>query len=126
MSANAPEVNSLRTAPGLHVRGRTFPWGARTYLMAIVNATPDSFSGDGRPDAPAAIAHALAQLAAGADFLDIGAESTRPGSTPIDAAEELRRLIPVVEGVRERAPSVPLSIDTFKTAVFSEAYRAGG
>ncbi|HMD01344.1 MAG TPA: dihydropteroate synthase, partial [Candidatus Baltobacteraceae bacterium] len=113
MSANAPEVSAnapragAQPAPGLRIRGRTFPWGARTYLMAIVNATPDSFSGDGRPDAPAAIAHALAQLAAGADFLDIGAESTRPGSTPIDAAEELRRLIPVVEGVRERAPEVP-------------------
>jgi dihydropteroate synthase len=94
--------------------------------MGIVNATPDSFSGDGRPDPGDAIAHALAQLAAGADIVDIGAESTRPGATPIDAREELRRLLPVVRGLRERAPHAVISIDTFKPDVFAAAHDAGG
>ena len=124
MSSNAPVTDLGRGA--LEVRRARFPWGARTYLMGIVNATPDSFSGDARPEPADAIAHALAQLAAGADFVDIGAESTRPGSTPIDAAEESRRLLPVVRGLRERAPDAVVSIDTFKPDVFAAARAAGG
>jgi len=124
MSSNAPVTNSTRGA--LRVRDRHFAWGTRTYVMGIVNATPDSFSGDARPETVDAIAHALAQLEAGADFIDIGAESTRPGSTPIDADEELRRLIPVVRGLRERAPDAVISIDTFKPQVFAAARAAGG
>ena len=110
----------------LEVRGQRLAWGARTYVMGVVNVTPDSFSGDGSPDAGRAIARALAQLAAGADILDLGAESTRPGHTPIDLEEELRRLIPVVRGVRERAPDAIVSIDTFKPDVLRAAHAAGG
>lgn len=124
MSSNAPVTDPARGA--LRVRDHNFVWGARTYVMGIVNATPDSFSGDARPETADAIAHALAQLASRADFIDIGAESTRPGSTPIDAGEELRRLIPVVRGVRERAPDAVISVDTFKPNVFAAARAAGG
>jgi dihydropteroate synthase len=94
--------------------------------MGIVNATPDSFSGDGRPDPEDAIARALELDALGADIIDLGAESTRPGHAPIDALEERRRLLPVVCGVRARLPHAVLSIDTFKSDVFAAAHRAGG
>jgi len=94
--------------------------------MGIVNATPDSFSGDGRAAPDDAVAHALALAQAGADILDIGAESTRPGHTPVAAAEEVRRLEPVVRGVRAAAPDAVLSIDTYKPGVFGAAHAAGG
>ena len=94
--------------------------------MGIVNVTPDSFSGDGRILAEEAIAHALTQLEQGADILDIGAQSTRPGHTPLDAEEERRRLLPVVRGVRERAPGAVISIDTYNAGVFRDAHEAGG
>ena len=125
MSSNAREINGAARG-ALHLRGQTFAWGTRTYLMGIVNATPDSFSGDGRPRPGDAIAHGLALVQAGADLLDVGAESTRPGYVPIDADEECRRLLPVVVGLRERAPDGVLSIDTHKAAVFAAAAAAGG
>jgi dihydropteroate synthase len=93
--------------------------------MGIVNATPDSFSGDGRPETDAAIAYALEQHAAGADLLDVGAESTRPGHAPITVTQELARLIPVIRGVREAAPEAVISADTFKAGVFRAAHAAG-
>jgi len=110
----------------LEVRGQRFAWGARTYVMGIVNATPDSFSGDGRPDADDAVMHGSALLDAGADMLDIGAESTRPGHAPVDAAQELHRLLPVVRTLRARRPSAVISIDTYKADVFAAAHTAGG
>jgi len=94
--------------------------------MGIVNATPDSFSGDGRPDSADAIEHALTLDGESADILDLGAESTRPGHTPIEPAEELRRLLPVVTGVRARLPHAVISIDTYKPPVFAAAHAAGG
>ncbi len=115
-----------RLAPALTIRGRSFARGARTYVMGIVNATPDSFSGDGLPVASDAVAHACAVVRAGADIVDIGAESTRPGYEPIDAAEEVRRLLPVVRGLRETLPDAVISIDTFKADVFAAALAAGG
>jgi len=111
--------------PSLHLRGSTFAWGERTYLMAIVNATPDSFSGDGRSDAASAIEHALAQWKAGADILDIGGESTRPGHETIDEATEIARVVPVIASVRERVPDAVISIDTYKPAVARAAHDAG-
>ncbi len=81
-----------------------FDWGKRTYIMGILNVTPDSFSGDGilqRDDQiAAAVAQAQQFAADGADIIDIGGESTRPGSTPVTEAEELARVIPVIEAVR--------------------------
>jgi dihydropteroate synthase len=117
---------SARERGALRLRGRTLPWGARTYLMGIVNVTPDSFSGDGVPDAASAAQRARAQLADGADVLDIGAESTRPGNTPIDAATERARLLPALTAIRAAAPDAIVSVDTFKADVFLEAHAAGG
>ncbi|MBV8117321.1 MAG: dihydropteroate synthase [Candidatus Eremiobacteraeota bacterium] len=109
----------------LAVRAGRFVWGARTYVMAIVNVTPDSFSGDGRPETNAAVAYALDQWAARADLLDIGGESTRPGHRPVDASTELARVVPVVRAIRERLPDVPLSIDTYKADIVRAAHAAG-
>jgi dihydropteroate synthase len=94
--------------------------------MGIVNVTPDSFSGDG--DTEPAIATLLAQRQSerGADLIDLGAESTRPGHQPIDEALERARLVPVIEGARRALPAAILSIDTFKADVFRRAHAAGG
>jgi len=119
--------SSVRVAKrgAMTLRGTTFAWGTRTFVMGIVNATPDSFSGDGRVDPCDAIERGCALLDAGADLLDIGAESTRPGHTPIDASEERRRLLPVVRGLRDARPATVLSIDTYKPDVFAEAFENG-
>ena len=97
----------------------------RPRLMGIVNVTPDSFSDGGQHDTTArAIEHGLRLAAAGADILDIGGESTRPGSDPVPLAEELRRVIPVIEGLRA-ATGVRLSVDTRKAEVMRAAAKAG-
>lgn len=96
----------------------------RPLLMGIVNLTPDSFSGDGRGgDTEQAIAHARAQFEAGANILDIGAESTRPGAIPTPEDEELRRLLPVLAEITRWG--VPVSVDTYKPAVMAAALAAG-
>jgi len=105
-----------------------FDWGTRTFVMGILNVTPDSFSGDGLlgPNGvAAAVAQARAMVEQGADLLDIGGESTRPGHAPVDEDEELRRVIPVVRAVREALPATPLTIDTTKLAVAEAALDAG-
>jgi dihydropteroate synthase len=109
----------------LAVRNQHFEWGTRTFIMGIINVTPDSFSGDGiYADTEAAVRRAIDFANAGADFIDIGGESTRPGHEPVSEAEELRRVIPVVAAIR-RAIDIPISIDTFKPAVAVEALGAG-
>jgi dihydropteroate synthase len=110
---------------------RTFAWGTRTFVMGILNVTPDSFSGDGlvagdrAATAAAAVAQARAMADDGADILDIGGESTRPGHEPVDEPEELARVVPVVVAVRAALPDMPLSIDTTKPAVAAAAIDAG-
>src|ERR1051325_7953915 len=91
------------------------PLGRKTYVMGIVNATPDSFSGDGvfAHGGEAALSHALRLIEDGADILDIGGESTRPGAAPVPEDEELRRVIPLIEALAARV-DVPLSVDTTK------------
>lgn len=97
---------------------------SRPRIMAIVNLTPDSFSGDGHHlDTAAAIAHAEQCIADGADILDLGGESSRPGSRGVTESEELDRVIPVIERLRECG--VPISVDTVKPAVMAESIRAG-
>jgi dihydropteroate synthase len=121
-----------------HIGPQVFRWGVRTYVMGILNVTPDSFSGDGllrSSDAPAgnaaagAVAAAVAQARSmaedGADILDIGGESTRPGHEPVDLADELARVVPVVGAVRAALPDMPLTIDTTKPAVGEAALDAG-
>ncbi len=106
-----------------------FAWssvcGERPAVMGIVNVTPDSFSDGGRYlDPDAAVAHGLALVAAGADVLDVGGESTRPGAEPVDEAEERRRVLPVVSQLAATA-GVPVSVDTRKATVAAAALEAG-
>jgi len=109
----------------LEARGARYAWGERTYVMAIVNVTPDSFSGDGSVEASGAVTRALAQWDAGADLLDVGGESTRPGHRPVDEATEIARVVPVISQARERLPHAPISVDTYKPAVARAARAAG-
>ena len=93
-----------------------FEWGKCTYIMGIINATPDSFSGDGlmaqgKDWVKSAVAQGVQQAKGGADILDVGGEPTRPGSTPVSLEEELERVVPVIEGLA-REVSIPISIDT--------------
>ena len=100
-------------------------WGRRTYVMGVINVTPDSFSGDGLGSDLQAIAGlAVRYQQDGADFLDIGAESTRPGSTPITVQEELARLLPALDTVLSQV-SLPVSVDTYKSQVARQAIQAG-
>ncbi len=95
-------------------------------VMGVVNVTPDSFSDGGLwLDADAAVAHGVELYEQGAEILDIGGESTRPGAEPVTEAEELRRVVPVLDGLRERALGAVLSIDTSKLAVARAALDAG-
>lgn len=126
----------------LTIHNQTFHWGTRTYVMGILNVTPDSFSGDGllppsSPGSPTGVLregdggerNALAQarvfLAAACDILDVGGESTRPGSQPVDAAVEKARVIPVIEAIVREFPESLISIDTCKADVAESAFRAG-
>jgi dihydropteroate synthase len=106
--------------------GRRFEWGARTHVMGVVNVTPDSFSDGGRFLAPeAAEAQAVAMVAAGADLIDVGGQSTRPGASTVSEQEELDRVLPVIERLRRAVPATPLSIDTSRAAVAKAALAAG-
>jgi dihydropteroate synthase len=112
----------------LHIGNRLFEWGKRTYIMGIINCTPDSFSGDGllttQDVIEAAVAQAHRFVAEGADILDIGGESTRPGSQPVGAEEELARVVPVIERIAGELDTV-ISIDTYKASVGRGALDAG-
>jgi len=109
----------------LRCRDRDLPLGAKTLIMGIVNVTPDSFSGDGLgSDATAAIARGKRMAAEGADILDIGGESTRPGAEPVTLEEELGRVLPVIEGLVAETSAL-VSIDTYKSAVAKEALARG-
>lgn len=101
-----------------------FRWGERTYVMGIINLSPDSFSADGITDPEVAVAQAQRFVSQGADILDIGGESTRPGFAPVSIDEEIKRVVPVIERLAA-AVSVPLSIDTSKSEVAWRALEAG-
>jgi dihydropteroate synthase len=107
------------------VRGKQIQLGERTLILGVLNITPDSFSDGGKYEDPdRAFARAIELEEQGADIIDIGAESTRPGSTRISEAEELRRLVPVLKRLRNRL-TVPLSVDTYKAAVAEKALELG-
>jgi dihydropteroate synthase len=109
----------------MKTRHGTIALGQRTVLMGIINVTPDSFYDGGRRlDADRAIAAGLGLIEAGADIIDIGGESTRPGARPVSAEEELERVLPVIRGLRHVA-KVPISIDTYKSRVAREALDEG-
>ena len=103
------------------------PWGQKTYVMGILNLTPDSFSGDGllsRSDSlQAALEQARRFVSAGADFLDLGGESTRPGSLSVSVEEELQRVLPVLQALAHENLDVLLSLDTYKSHVAEEALK---
>ena len=106
--------------------GRTLAAGTRTLLMGILNVTPDSFYDGGRYTlAEAAVRRGLDLLQQGADLVDIGGESSRPGAEPVPLEEELRRVIPVVEELRREAPEAWISVDTYKAEVARRALEAG-
>ena len=113
----------------LQVGSFTFTWGQRTYLMGILNVTPDSFSGDGLMSAGDLIEHALRQaehfLKHHTDILDIGGESTRPGSMPISAEEEIERVVPVIDAIRKNFSDAIISLDTSKAKVAEAGFKAG-
>ncbi len=122
-----PDPGQLK-APDLTLAGTCLAWGSRTYIMGILNLTPDSFSGDGLLETSdsiqAAVAQADAFAQAGADLLDVGGESTRPGAETVDAEQEIARVVPVVAALAERHP-LPISIDTSKASVAEAALDAG-
>jgi dihydropteroate synthase len=108
-----------------NIGGRRFEWGSRTYVMGIVNVTPDSFSGDGLgEDRERAVAQGIRMVKEGADLLDVGGESTRPGHVPVSTAEEIKRTEAVVRDLA-RMSGVPVSIDTYKLEVAEAAVAAG-
>ncbi|HEX9387311.1 MAG TPA: dihydropteroate synthase [Anaerolineales bacterium] len=124
----------------LQIGNHIFNWGSRTFVMGILNVTPDSFSGDGILALPkehrddesgaageveAAIHQARDFLANGADILDVGGESTRPGSQPVNADDEMERVLPVIEAIAKEFPDALISIDTYKAKVAEAAFKAG-
>jgi dihydropteroate synthase len=115
--------------PSLQIGRHIFTWGSRTYVMGILNVTPDSFSGDGilaKEDAvQAAVEQARQFIVDGADILDVGGESTRPGSQSVSAKQEMQRVIPVIETVSKEFPDALISIDTYKARVAEAAFKAG-
>lgn len=131
-SAPPPEPPA-EPPPPTTINGRVFAWGARTYVMGIVNVTRDSFSGDGLLDpgralldpVEAALEHVARMVDEGADIIDVGGESTRPGHTLVPATEEARAVVPVIAALRVAWPDLPISIDTTKPAVAAVALDAG-
>jgi dihydropteroate synthase len=111
--------------PPIVWRGGSLSWGVKTHVMAIVNVTPDSFSGDGLAGDPEAAADRAARsVTAGADLIDLGAESTRPGHTAINSEQELERLLPALRAIAGRV-AVPISVDTSKAVVADAALELG-
>src|SRR6267378_68330 len=133
VAPGTPRTSSSSLIPGgqhnrrvkADIGGRRFEWGSRTYVMGIINVTPDSFSGDGvGSDLERAVAQGLRMVHDGADMLDVGGESTRPGHQPITAGEEIARIEAVVARLA-RESEVPISIDSYKLEVASRAVAAG-
>ena len=109
----------------MKIGNKEFKIGERTYIMGILNFTPDSFSDGGKFDnIDAAIAHVKEMIEAGADIIDIGGESTRPNHTPVEEDEEAKRVVPIIKAVREQF-DIPISIDTYKAKVAEKAIEAG-
>ncbi len=112
----------------LVIRDRSFDWSQRTYMMGVLNVTPDSFSDGGKfQTVAAAIDRVLQMSAAGVDIIDIGGESTKPGATPVDETTELARVIPIIQAIRQHPElqNLPISIDTTKATVARMAIQVG-
>ena len=107
------------------IRDREFIWGDRTYLMGVLNLTPDSFSDGGQYNSRDAALQQVTQMLPYIDILDIGGESTRPDAQPVSAAEECDRILPIIQAIRETYPNLPISVDTVKATVAKAAIAAG-
>ena len=115
----------MSTITSWTIRGSSFEWGQRTYLMGVLNVTPDSFSDGGKFNTPAAaLVQAQQLVVAGADIIDVGGQSTRPGAAEISLEEELDRVLSVLQVLRQEIP-VPISVDTTRAAVAKAAVEAG-
>lgn len=132
MTDTHPHPARTLAAPALRIGPAEFVWGARTYVMGIINVSPESFSGDGLSRVDDAVERARRFLGEGADILDVGGQSTRPGAVKTEAgfdeitpAEEIRRVVPVIERIRAELPHAPVSIDTYKPEVARAALAAG-
>jgi dihydropteroate synthase len=113
------------TSRAWHIRNRALPIGERTLIMGILNVTPDSFSDGGQFNTlDAALAHADRMISEGADIIDVGGESTRPGGEPITVEEEIKRVVPIIEALTHRT-NIPISVDTTKSEVARVALDAG-
>jgi dihydropteroate synthase len=130
----AAEGGLPRAPVAMHIRGGTFAWGSRTFIVGILNVTPDSFSGDGLLRGAARVSssaiergveQARRMVAEGADMLDVGGESSRPGHAEVDGEEERRRVVPLIQAIRRVLSDVPISIDTVKPSVAQAALDAG-
>lgn len=123
-----PGVIEMQNLREMTIKGKRFAWGRQTYIMGILNITPDSFSGDGLVQdvdpVTAALEQAKAFVTAGAHILDVGGESTRPGSEPVGPGEEIARVLPVIRALASEV-DVPISIDTYKAEVAAAALDAG-
>ncbi|HWO73211.1 MAG TPA: dihydropteroate synthase [Dehalococcoidia bacterium] len=111
-------------ASGLTVRSRRFEWGKRTYIMGIVNVSPESFSGDGLASVDDAVAQARRLEEEGADIIDVGGMSTRPGFEELSVEAEIQRVVPAVRAIAA-AVSLPVSVDAYRAPVVKEALEAG-
>ena len=107
------------------IRDRKFIWGDRTYLMGVLNLTPDSFSDGGQFNSRDAALRQVEQMLPYIDILDIGGESTRPNAQPVSATEECDRILPIIQAIREIYPNLPISVDTVKASVAKSAIAAG-
>lgn len=115
----------MTTSASLTLPGHTFKWGQRTYLMGVLNVTPDSFSDGGdHYTTDAALAQAHQMIASGVDIIDLGGQSTRPGASEISSSEELDRVLPVLQVLR-KATKVPISVDTTRAAVAKASVEKG-
>jgi len=121
-------MNPVKSS-SLQIKNHTFEWGSRTYVMGILNITPDSFSGDGLMSHGDMIEQTLRQseyfIKHGADILDVGGESTRPGSQIVSADEEMERVVPVIQAITRQFPDALISVDTYKSKVAEETFKAG-
>jgi dihydropteroate synthase len=127
MTSQNPQsaIRCPQSPPPLVCRSRTFDFADGPFIMGILNVTPDSFSDGGAyPDAQSAVASGLELAARGADIIDVGGESTRPGASPVPLAQELARVLPVIQKLAEKT-TVPISIDTTKAEVARQALAAG-
>ena len=122
-TANAPQLKPQLAS--WTVRDRKFVWGTRTYLMGVLNVTPDSFSDGGQFNSRDAALAQVAQMFPYIDILDIGGESTRPNAQPVSAQAECDRILPIIEAIRTEYPELPISVDTVKASVAKAAIAAG-